>query len=321
MSRLLLALLVSSTCLITSLRAEEPPLRPKPIPRVQIIPLPYDQASVQVAGREITRFHFGRDLHRPFLYPVISPAGNRLTRMGHPHDPNGHSHHNSIWISHHDVSGVDFWGDAGKGRIQCMKINRYEDGDDHATIEIVANWIDSSNGATLLTETRTMTFYPLEENEWLLDLKSVLTAQQPEVTLGDTPFGLVGVRMAKTIGVKDGGGRILNSAGERDEKEAFRKRANWVDYSGAAARDELAGITLMSAADNADPTAPFHVRDDGWMGACFSHERPQTLKKGESVTARYGIYIHKDVLSQTEIAAQYDKFGKIAPRSASTAPQ
>lgn len=316
MSRIAFSLLLSLG-LSTLAHGEEP----KPIPRVQVVPLPYDQASVQVEGRELTRLHFGRDLHRPFLYPVISPGGNRLTRMGHPHDPNGHSHHNSIWLSHHDVNGVDFWGDAGKGRIQCMRINRYEDGDDHAAIEIVSHWIDSESGATLLSEVRTMTFYPQTSGEWLLDLRTRLTAEQPEVTLGDTPFGLIGVRMAKTIGVSDGGGRILNSNGKRDEKEAFRKPADWVDYSGAAARDELAGITLMDAAENPGHPAPFHVRNDGWMGACFSHQRPTTLKKGESVTARYGVYIHRDVPSQDEIAALYVKFRKIVSGTASTDPR
>lgn len=320
MPRILLALPLLAI-LAASSPAEEPPLRPKPIPRVQVVPLPYDQASIQVEGRELTRLHFGRQLHRPFLYPVISPAGNRLTRMGHPHDPNGHSHHNSIWLSHHDVNGVDFWGDAGKGRIECMKINRYEDGDDRATIEIAARWIDTETEQTLLSEVRTMTFYPQTNGQWLLDLRTQLTAQQPEVTLGDTPFGLIGIRMAKTIGVTDGGGRILNSAGQRDEKEAFRQPAEWVDYSGAAARDELAGITLMDAAENPGHPAPFHVRNDGWMGACFSHQRPTTLKKGESVTARYGVYIHRDVPSQKEIAALYDKFRKINSGTASTDPR
>lgn len=307
-------------CVTSGLYGDDPAFDPKPIPRVQIIPLPHDSASVQVAGREITRFHFGRDLHRPFLFPVNSPAGNGLTRMGHPHDPNGHSHHNSIWISHHNVNGVDFWGDGGTGRIRCMRINRYEDGDDHAAIEIVADWIDSSNETVLLTETRTLTFYPQTQGEWMLDLQIRLTAQQPEVTFGDTPFGLVGVRMAKTIGVSDGGGRILNSAGERNEKQAFRTSARWVDYSGAV-RNEQAGVTLMDAPTNPAHPAPFHVRDDGWMGACFSHQRASSLKKGESVEVRYGIYIHRNVLSQAAIDQQYDKFCKMLNGPASKTPQ
>jgi hypothetical protein len=50
--------------------------------------------------------------------------------------------------------------------------------------------------------------------------------------LGKTPFGFIGVRMAKTIGVHDGGGTILNSEGALDEKEVFWKHAKWAVYSG-----------------------------------------------------------------------------------------
>jgi hypothetical protein len=62
------------------------------------------------------------------------------------------------------------------------------------------------------------------------------------VTLGQTPFGLLGVRMAKSIGVADGGGRILNSEGGVNEVGCFRKAARWVDYSGPVTADVDEGI-------------------------------------------------------------------------------
>src|SRR6187455_1059626 len=81
---------------------------PKPVPRMQVLPLPMDQASIEREGLEISRYYFGKDLFRPFLYPLVGPSGTSLTRMGHPRDPNGHSHHNSVWVSHHDVGGIAF---------------------------------------------------------------------------------------------------------------------------------------------------------------------------------------------------------------------
>ncbi|MBN2293798.1 MAG: hypothetical protein JXM70_15325, partial [Pirellulales bacterium] len=42
----------------------------KPVPDVQVIPLPYEQASFRHRGRELTRFHFGPSLRRPFCYPL-----------------------------------------------------------------------------------------------------------------------------------------------------------------------------------------------------------------------------------------------------------
>src|SRR5687767_8224584 len=76
---------------------------PKPVPQVQVVPQPYAQAAVEVDRFEITRYHFGSDLKRPFVFPVLGPSGASLTRMGHPRDPNSHSHHNSVWVSHHKV--------------------------------------------------------------------------------------------------------------------------------------------------------------------------------------------------------------------------
>ena len=106
----------------------------KPLPRMQVIPLPGGQASVERDGVEISRYHFGPELRRPFLFPLVGPSGKSLTRMGHPRDPNGHSHHNSFWVSHHDVGGVAFWNDAtsSKGRIVHQRVTRYEDADDEA---------------------------------------------------------------------------------------------------------------------------------------------------------------------------------------------
>jgi hypothetical protein len=55
----------------------------------------------------------------------------------------------------------------------------------------------------------------LDNAEWLLLIDTQLEAPaNAPVTLGQTAFGLLGVRMAKTIGVNDGGGTIRNSEGQ-----------------------------------------------------------------------------------------------------------
>src|SRR6185436_11362700 len=129
----------------------------RPVPRMQVLPLPEEQASVLCDRHEISRYYFGHDLRRPFLFPLIGPSGQSLTRMGHPHDPNTHSHHNSLWVSHHDVGGVAFWNDSktSTGRIVHQKVIRYEDADNEALIEVQNAWIDeASQGKKLLDEQR-----------------------------------------------------------------------------------------------------------------------------------------------------------------------
>ncbi len=263
----------------------------RPVPDVQVLPLPYDQASFQHLGRELTRYHFGPSLCRPFLYPFRGPAEWSLTRMGHPHDPVGHSHHNSVWISHHDVAGVDFWSDRG-GKIVHERVEQFSDGPHSAWVLTVNAWQDPE-GKTRMRDRRRIEVAPLSGEEFLvyIDLQLEAPGQEP-VTLGATPFGLIGVRMAKTIGVHDGGGRILNSEGHRDEEGVFRKPARWVDYSGPVTEELRGGIALMDHPENPGHPSPFHVRNDGWMGVCFTLSGPRTIEPSKPIRLRYGLWMH-----------------------------
>src|SRR4030095_844411 len=114
----------------------------------------------------------------------------------------------------------------------------------------------------------------LPKDEWLLIMDVQLDARNGPVTLGKTPFGLIGVRMAKTIGVNDGGGTIRNSEGAVNESEVFWKTARWVDYSGPITARASEGIVLMDHPDNPHHPAVYHVRNDGWMGASLTFAGP-----------------------------------------------
>jgi hypothetical protein len=286
----------------------------RPVPRMQVLPLPGDKASVAVSGRQLSRYYFGHELRRPFLYPLVGPSGWSLTRMGHPRDPNSHSHHNSLWVSHHDVGGVAFWNDSktSTGRIVHQKVIRYEDADDEALIEVQNAWIDeASQGKVLLDEQRAMRFRPQANGQWLLVLDITLSAPKEPVTLGKTNFGLVGVRMAKTIGVHDGGGMIRNSAGAINEPQVHEKAARWVDYSGPIAPEAREGITLLDHPQNPNHPTVFHVRDDGWMGAALTFAAPRTIQPGQPLKLRYGLWVHAGVPAPAQIDEQFAEFAKI----------
>jgi hypothetical protein len=282
----------------------------KPVPHIQVIPMPYHQASFQRGGVELTRYHFGPGLHRPFLFPVIGPSGQSLTRMGHPHDPESHSHHNSVWISHHDVSGINFWSDGGKGKVRHKRIVKFEDAGERSYLIAENEWV-GGDGKVLLLETRRVTVLLLPDSEWLLIVDMEFNAKNGAVTLGKTPFGMIGVRMAKTIGVNDGGGTIRNSDGAVNEKEAFWKRAKWVDYAGAITNDKLEGITLFDHPHNPNFPTYFHVRNDGWMGASLTFEGPREIRPNEPLRLRYGLYIHSDMKSADAIEAKWKQFSKL----------
>ena len=76
--------------------------------------------------------------------------------MGHPHDPESHSHHNSLWISHNDVDGISFWSDSGGGKIRHKRIVKLEDAGEYSTIVTENQWVTNED-KVLLLETRKIT--------------------------------------------------------------------------------------------------------------------------------------------------------------------
>ncbi|OGV67458.1 MAG: hypothetical protein A2283_01560 [Lentisphaerae bacterium RIFOXYA12_FULL_48_11] len=298
--------IVISTCI-----SAEPPAQekgPKPVPHMQVIPQPGQQVSFQRDGQEIARYHFGLDVRRPFIFPVIGPSGRSLTRMGHPHDPEGHSHHYSVWISHMDVNGLSFWEDRSKGRIIHQRVEKFEDADDHASITTLNHWINETNNTVLLVERRTTTAQSLPNGEELLVIDLQIEAKDKTITLGKTPFGLIGVRMAKTICVNDGGGTIRNSEGAEGEKDIFRKPAKWVDYSGPITANATEGITLFDHPSNTNHPSAFHVRSDGWMCASLTCGGSLIIEPVKPLMLRYGLYIHTGKAPPEQIQKQWDMF-------------
>lgn len=282
----------------------------KSIPRMQAIPQPYDQISYQCEGRELTRYHFGASLKRPFVFPVLGPSGISLTRMGHPHDPDSHKHHYSFWVAHSNVNGVDFWSETGAGSIAHRRTAALEDGDDCCYSVSQNDWIDAQM-QVLLHETRRISVYPLENKEWMLILDLEFTPDKMDITFGADGFGLASVRVAKTLGVNDGGGVIRNAEGGVNEEAIFRKKTKWVDYSGRIVHETVEGITLFDHPKNLNYPAPFHVRNDGWMGAFLSFDNPITLKQGETLNLRYGLYVHAGMPSLDAIGQKWENFTKI----------
>jgi len=282
--------------------------QPWPVPRAQAVPQPDYQVSLQREGGEIARYWFNPAWKRPFVFPVIGPAGRSLTRMGHPHDAESHSHHNSVWIAHASVNGTNFWLDGdGTGRIIHQRIERFDDSDEQASVLTVNAWT-ANTGKVVLRERRLTTARLLAGGEWMLLIDMQLEPEGADVTFGKTPFGLIGARMAKSIGVNDGGGVIRNSEGGVDEPRIFWKPARWVDYSGPIATGVNEGVTLMDHPSNPNHPSIFHVRRDGWMGASFTQERERTVRAGESLRLRYALYVHAGIPAPESIEKRWREF-------------
>lgn len=267
------------------------PAAPRPVPSAQALPLPNHEISFQRDGLELTRYHTGERAAGGADDWIQKWPAQFWSELGHPHDPISHGHHTSVWISHHSVDGVSFWDDRAPGRIIHQRVQRFADADEAASALVVNSWAASNQ--VLITERRLVTVRPLPRDEWLLIIDLQLEPKADSVTFGKTPFGLVGVRMAKTIGVHDGGGEIRNSEGGINETNVLWKRARWVDYSGPIKPGATEGITLMDHPSNPNHPTYFHVRNDGWMGTSLTYDAPRTVHRTHPLKLRYGLYIHR----------------------------
>lgn len=73
-----------------------------------------DRVRVEINGQLFTEYRHSGAAH-VYFYPLIGPGGAKMTRAwpmedvpGEEHD---HPHHRSLWYSHGDVNGVDFWSE------------------------------------------------------------------------------------------------------------------------------------------------------------------------------------------------------------------
>jgi hypothetical protein len=251
-----------------------------------------------IDGETRLAWNFAKAYPRPCFYPLIGPAGVPLTRMGHPGAPN-HDHHQSVWFAHADIDGTDFWSNQQPGRIEQTAWQCYEDGDSLAAMAVQLAW-KRPGGAPLLNHALVALLRPLPAKEYLLELQSTLTpAGDAPLTIRRSNFGMLAVRVAKSLSVHFGGGKLTSSEGAATEEEGFGQFARWWDYSGPIANGQEEegsprwnGITYFDHPANPHYPAHWHVREDGWMGASLTRNQEQTLSHDSPVRVRYLLHIH-----------------------------
>lgn len=264
---------------------------PANVPHCQVVPLPDDQVSFVVHGRERVRWHFGGKHPRPFFYPLVGPSGAALTRMGHPGDPS-HDHHRSIWFGHEKVSGVNFWSNGAPGQIRQIQWLAYQSGDSEAVMAVRLGWLDGHDPKELMIQDLVAAVSPHENGGTLLELHSTFTPTSETLELGQTNFGLLGVRVAESISVHFGGGTLTGADRKTGERELFGQPNLWMDYSGPTGDDVVEGITFVDHPSNAGQPAKWQVREDGWMGPSLCRDGVVQTTRGRPLVVRYLLHAH-----------------------------
>ena len=278
-------------------------------------------ASIKYQGERFTDYHFKQG-SKPFLWPVIGPSGEPLTRSFPmekvPGEDNSHPHHRSIWFGHGDVNGINFWNESTptSGRIQHRRFIRNEGGEE-AILTSINDWI-APNEQVLCEEFRTLTFRA--GAGWhAIDFDIEIKAKASRVIFNDTREGGLGIRVATSISPsKSQQAQLVTSEGHRGDS-AWGKQASWVDFNGPIA-GKTVGIAVFNHPDSFRAPTYWNARTYGLLSSSvfgireFSGNKQidgsVVLPSGKSIQLRYRIVLHLGDEREADLAQLFQNYSK-----------
>ncbi|GAF69672.1 unnamed protein product, partial [marine sediment metagenome] len=111
---------------------------------------------VEINGKLFTEYCF-KDVPRPYFYPVIGPTGVPIIRhwpmKEGKNEAKDHVHHRSLWFTHGEINGHDFWGEGGNsGKIVHDKFLKVTYGRDMGVIQANNKYV-ARDGQVICTDT------------------------------------------------------------------------------------------------------------------------------------------------------------------------
>lgn len=301
---------------------------------------PHDGGVRVLLDGELSADYLVKSKSKPIIWPLVGPSGKKMTRdypmigdsKNEAHD---HPHHRSMWFTHGDVNGVDFWLEGGQGGlIEHQEFKSLSAGNE--AVICTSNLWKTADGEPVLSDVRRFTFgtdstHPDSEQagsvgsersyRWV-DCEIELIASHGDVNFGDTKEGSFGLRIAESMKVdakgEQAGGKIVNSKGDED-KSAWGVPAEWVDYCGPIG-DETYGIAILCHPSTFNFPNRWHVRTYGLFAANpfgihhFTGQKEPTagmvLPSGDSWLLRYRVVLHSGSTDEAKIGDQFEKFAK-----------
>lgn len=309
------------------------------------------KVDIFIGQKPFTSFLFPDTLEKPVLYPIHAANGTVVTRgfplKPEPGDPTDHPHHMGLWFNFENVNGLDFWNNSyaipaekksGYGWIKTDSIIETKDGP-KGVLSYHANWTNQKNDV-LLEETTRFEFSG-NDHQRVIERITVLKANTL-VTFTDAKDGLLGLRLAHALQipttadekftddkgnvtiVKGGTDKIANgnyvTSEGKQGNDAWSTRGAWCKVYGKIGNDSVS-IAIIDHPKNPNYPTFWHARGYGLFAAnplgekIFTNaksEKNLTLKKGESVSFRYGVLIDNGnkTISAEQLNEQADEFAK-----------
>ncbi|MBI3491953.1 MAG: PmoA family protein [Acidobacteria bacterium] len=216
--------------------------------------------DVRIGARAFTTYHVDPAVAKPYLSPLRSAQGTVVTRgfpmitdiAGEDHDE---PHQRAMYFAHGDINGFDFWGEAAFsqwsdhsiatfGRTVLRTLDEMRGGPDFGTLRATFDLVTPQG--TIAEEIQTYRFEGDGQSR-IIDCTFLVQANRGPITMADTKEGTFAIRVAKALDSPPG--HMVNSKGARGEKAIWGKRAEWVDYYGHVAGEDV-GIAVLDHPQN-----------------------------------------------------------------------
>ena len=257
------------------------------------------KVDVMIDGKLFTSYIYPEMIKKPVLWPVMSPAGNMLTRsfpmINKEGDRSDHPHHVGVWLNYGDVNGLDFWNNSeaiapekrdGYGTIYHRSIEKAESGDGSALLETTSDW--TSPDKTIMLEEQTSFKFIALNNMRIIDRTTTLTAVIDEVNFTDNKEGMFAIRVARELELPSEGPTNLvdshgivtkvekmdntfvkgdyRSAEGVEGKEVWGTRCRWMKLASEIKGEQVALVIIDHPSNVGYPTY-WHARGYGLFAA------------------------------------------------------
>jgi len=252
-----------------------------------------------------TSYILSEDEKYPFFFPVNGPSNASVTSMRNANYP----HHSSLFFGCDRVNGGNYWQEGlERGQIISIRADIIESGNDKVIIENECIW-RRPNASAPIKDTRKITITAPSNDIYQIDFDVTLEMLM-DVIIEKTNHSLFSGRMDADLAVINGG-TMINSNGEKGEKETFGKKAAWIDFYGKRG-DKQEGMAIMQHPSNEWYPAPWFTRDYGFFSPTPMYwpqnDKETVLKKGQTVKLKYRVLVHSGDTSNAKIADQFEKY-------------
>ncbi len=287
-----------------------------------------DLVEIAIAHQPFATYHFGRDVAKPYMFPIRTASGIIITRSFPmlttvTNDDRDEPHQRALFFAHGDINGLDFWGEAAFakwsgpshpfGRTVFREIQALQSGKDYGVLRALFD-LTGPGDKPIGKEVQSYRFSGSPALR-VIDCTFTLMANHGPLKMGDTKEGTFAIRLAKFLDSPPS--RMVNSNGAEGEQQIWGKRANWLNYDGES-QGRTVGVAIFDNPHNLRHPTTWHARSYGLFAANpfglreFTRnpkaDGSYTIAPGASLTLRYRVLIHEGDFREAQVANAWQRY-------------